>query len=309
MKRNSPIKTPLKSVEILSERINTFFLKKDITHWCYLSISTPKPSNFNEQPKHVVLLGDAPFFFSFAQFGTLKGDIFFWTLSTALKDLLVNYVGIPSYNIGIIPRYELFPQKMPQYKLSEIDSLVYAGRDVNGKYFNLAKKFASLNNLPLEICGPGLSADYGHSWVEQIPGKPAFITLSHYRYEDFSVAIAEAQAFGMPVICPSWFCFKDIEGESEYVLRLKAFPFLSENGQKEQEALLFWKNELITRKKITASLFNPNRVSPKNINSLEVLSLINSLDYSKKLALYEYFSDTFSQTHIDRYSEIISNML
>lgn len=298
----------LQSVACLTPRLDAYFASRGILHWSFVSMAapfTPVPSGVTP---HLVLLGDAPYYLSFFTHWRWTGQFYLWTLSTALRDLLVNVGGIPSDCIGVISRYDLYPLKPPLYPLRSTDSLVYAGRDVPGKQLPVLRKLAAKTGFALYECGPEQAIDHGETWTEKFLGRPAFISLSHYRFEDFSVAAAQAQAAGLPVICPQWYGFKDIQGPADAVLKLTAFPELLGDKFDEEEALSHWAQQLAawpTSPLPSSSASEP----PRSLNSTTLAALISVRQQRLSLALYEYFTPAFSPKNLDSYAEIISNMI
>lgn len=299
----------LKSVSSLKPRLDSYFAQRGIRRWGVVSMAAPLDLPETSEAAHLVLLGDSPFYLSFFTHWPWRGECYLWTLSTALRNLLVKVGGIPEKYIGVISRYDLYPPRSPSYSLNEIDSFIYAGRDVPGKNLSLLCNFANRNGLELHICGPGQRKDFGESWPRHFSGKPAFISLSHYRFEDFSVALAEAQSAGMPVICPAWYGFKDVVGSATTVLKLRPFPELLGEDYSENMLITHWSRQLASLS--TWSSEGSPRVSsaPAMLSSNLLSSLINLREHRLSLALYEYFTPAFNPRNLDSYKDVISNML
>lgn len=221
----------------MDRRIKKYLDRRGIENYCYVGLGAEK-NNYLSQCEDLVLLGDAPLFL------ILYGHLFsgrsyrLWVLSKKMKNWLVARIQIPAEFIHIMDRYELFPPKVPRYGLLDSNCFVYAGRTMheekNCAY--LLEVYAILNgirhfqNHPLYICGPDVSenkafikntnavlmGDLGGNWSRFKFGKPTFISLSTYRFEDFSVAAAQAQSAGMPVIVTEWFGLADLNGNEVY---------------------------------------------------------------------------------------------
>lgn len=299
---------PLTSVRVLHQRLDLYFERMNVKDWSFLSLSTPIPKASSGVKPHLVLLGDSPYFFSFPTRWPLEGNFYLWTLCSSLRNLLINYVGLPADSVGLISRYDLFPMTTPSYKLSEVDSLIYSGRDVPGKLVSSLREVSHQLGLPLNECGPGLLQDHGQEWVSKYKGRPAFITFSHYRFEDFSVSAAEAQSWGLPVICPYWYGFKNIQGSKDHLLFLKPFPELVLRSQGLSVAKDFWRNQI---RSFSGQDFPSLDVRIEPLE-LSVSTLIDRLSLQKErrsYVLYQYFSNALLSNDVDKYQDILCNMV
>ncbi|MEQ1878831.1 MAG: hypothetical protein ABL958_19480, partial [Bdellovibrionia bacterium] len=97
------------------------------------------------EPLDVVLMGD--FLDQLLKIDEWpERDFRIWVLGTASRDVLVRLLGFPVENIGVIPRYELYPRSpnpLPFPDGSKEWTLVYGGRVVSPKNIDFAIRVLS----------------------------------------------------------------------------------------------------------------------------------------------------------------------
>ena len=119
------------SIDILSQRCLLWFQQRQIAGpvW-FADGSLPFPINNNEETVNVVLFGSFVRRVCTSQLWTAS-HVKLWVLSRSCRQVLSQVLNYPEDQIGIIPRYELFPifgaqPSFPDFK--KPTSLVFAGR-------------------------------------------------------------------------------------------------------------------------------------------------------------------------------------
>lgn len=196
----------------------------------------------------VVLFGD--FVDQLARFRTwpLRSSYRLWVLGRAVQKVCVEILGFAESEVGVIPRYELFPASPAprEFPLKEdAFTLVYSGRFVSNKNFDLFLRTASALQTrygmkSMKVRGAGfypfspevLSAQFAYlilklpwvdppvlhtnlgtlDWVSAFPEQPVLLSLSSHRREDFGVSVAQAQAAGWPCCLTEWGGHRDVTG-------------------------------------------------------------------------------------------------
>lgn len=118
------------SIDILMEKCTDWFRRKEINGALWFADSAQPFPYRNDQTINIILFGG--FLRRFLESGNWDfSNARFWVLSSSVKDILSQLLGISSDHIGVIPRYELFPTTSaltPFSSLQEPTTFVFAGR-------------------------------------------------------------------------------------------------------------------------------------------------------------------------------------
>lgn len=230
------------SIRELEIRIKKFFLKKGFKNVVVFGVNCQVEWPM-ETKIELALLGDG--LDQLAYFKAVPKNRLFriWVLSQSAKSVLVDFLKIPESSIFVIPRYELFPYK--KTKKSKIKNICIVSRFSQRKNPDLL--VAVSNELQKKIlgsrvyiCGPRLKksdiskmyqpikwhkpplemGDMGSSWFKKFSGGTLVLNFSSDYYEDFGVAVAQAQSQGFWVACHAWACYREVQGAIQVPHRL-----------------------------------------------------------------------------------------
>jgi hypothetical protein len=239
----------------------------------------------------------------------------FWVLSHALKELLVTLVRIPAECIIVIDRYRLHPVAQQRKEIHDYETIVYAGRldaqkniDVFLSVLNLLQDSQCFANKEVVICGPFqaydandmidgfcwkkkplIMGDIGSRWTSAM-GNAAYFSFSTYRYEDYSVAAAEAQQSSFPLFLANWFCFRDMHSSALSLIS----PFTIWRAKRgDQKAIKEIADQIIfdsnskNKKPLTAHEVSQQACYIKGKELLKIISSISNKEYNTLRAYFE----------------------
>ena len=240
---------PFTSVRILRIACQLWFKKNHPqSRLWFVSQGTqsPRPRAGLDQVVDVVLFGDFLDLLERAHCWP-RNKYRLWVLSEACRDVCVKILGLRPEQVGVIPRYELFPAPRKTRSLpskSQEWTLVFSGRVRTGKNVDLCLRVTSLlqtrygERVRLAVVGSFRTEDhrqrfwfYYHalpwkfppllhqatdtsSWLKHLFRSPVLIALSEYFYEDFGVSVSQAQHAGWPCIVSDWGGHRDVSGRN-----------------------------------------------------------------------------------------------
>ncbi len=323
------------SVEQISELLEGYFRRRKISTYCVLWREVCDEFRKKTGLVDVVLLGDAPYYFADEDFWNPRAQYRFWVLSRTGGRLLSRLIGIPEWSIGVVDRYELVPAAENVYPISESTAFVYAGRVLPDKNVAvLAQTLCLLQDSTTfadhgaVFCGPDWPAsfqteilrlpwrkppvflgDLGPGWKRQDFQKPAFVTLSTFRFEDFSPAIAQAQSRGIPVVATDWYGLRDLRGPG--VIRVSPAPILRSGERVLDDRARLFADEILAQSgaKVALPCEPGMRLDvPEAIGGRLVLERIAALPLPLRLWIHLFFdSAEFSGRVFDFIVDLLSS--
>ncbi len=328
----------MRSIDFLFEQVSIYMKNKGISNFGIVndldkfnnSVNLPDLSKMRRGLKHLVFFGNAPFYFFDPDFWQSTDLFLIYVLSRLLKQFLIEIVGLPSSSIKVISRYDILTQKDPEYSFCEANSLVYSGRVVVGKNVELligvfnqmqqSKHFKNkniflcgptdLNSLKNEICKyrwnrtPHLLGNLGPQWFNKFD-RPALITLSTYRLDDFNVSLAIAQNQGWPVVAPSWNAFHDLQGHE--VQLIDAQQLLKKKKENPKQVAAWVANQLVHPsefRRIFQGGTSQWTSSHRPLRGQDIKKKVLALSVRRRIQLFRYFNTTES-TYQELYPEEI----
>lgn len=205
----------------------------------------------------VLLFSDAPQLLLNPWIWPRKGNFRLWVLSRSSREVCSGLLGIGEKFVGVIPRSSLVGTRVAERPFPDIRSpftAVISSRFDFGK--NVPLTLSVLCSLQRSVATemrvaiaspdpmhphikeffsqlpwkqkPRFLGDAGTHWVKRFSKaeNPVYFNLSTLRGEDFSVAAAEAQSAGWPLVLTSWSVFREISGRN--VLHLPAKQIVNE---------------------------------------------------------------------------------
>lgn len=210
---------------------------------------------------HVVLFGDYLEEIQKFQHWPRKEKYRLWVLCHSVRNVLINLLGFNENQIGVFDRQDLFSVPSKVRKIPKKDSefnLVYSGRFVMNKNFNIFLRVASLlqtefgfKNMKVNAFGfypylekasafhfltlklkwfhpPQFYSTSGPSeWMGKCHGENVLMTLSRHRKEDFGVSVAQAQSEGWPCIVSDWGGHRDLRQTNVLKVPVDLIPISS----------------------------------------------------------------------------------
>lgn len=196
-----------------------------------------------------------------------------WCLSSVVKRTLIKTFDFRPSQIGVIDRYQLFPvKKQKKFDRDELN-LVYGGRICTAKnvllLLHVTYHLQNFLSCPVQLffIGPFDEEKHEHrdkseknlnsflkeifeklkfkdqpvfmskrsaqSWFDLPIENPVFFSLSTYLFEDFGVALAQAQSAGWPAIISDWGGHRDVKGEN--ILKIPAHLLSDTNRWEDRE--------------------------------------------------------------------------
>jgi hypothetical protein len=241
MKYKSTFNKKIPSLIELGESLEVWFKKNYSIEPVVITSGRTKPIKLPSENIHLVVLADSICnYVNSLQLGEIPKH-YLWVLCDSMRELLAKVFGISAQQIGVLPRYELFPLLRKPYSLEESKYFLYPGRLIGEKnllliisLYRKIQKNKNFENHRLLIYSPQKSKDVSNKiktilrknpdvnvfwnsdklWTQRIPPQPAGIILSSYRLEEFGVSVARLQQIGSPLILSHWFAHKDIAGEN-----------------------------------------------------------------------------------------------
>jgi glycosyltransferase involved in cell wall biosynthesis len=227
----------LPSVLILKEKSEKFITKNYGAEVHHLTTGSLIPPKKPEQIIDIVFYADAFISLLTSQLWDEKTKFRFWTYSQVFRRILTDIVGLPANTVGVLPRYQLIEKHRKTHNPDECRNIVVVTRldaqknlEITFAVLSLLQRKSQLQDKELIFCGqapleqlrslvkrnewikpPKILGDIGTNWHHKI-APSVYLSLSTYRYEDFSVAAAQAQSSGFPIIASRWGGFIDIDG-------------------------------------------------------------------------------------------------
>ncbi|MFN7453061.1 MAG: glycosyltransferase [Pseudobdellovibrionaceae bacterium] len=202
---------------------------------------------------NVVFLGDLSFLL-LSKIEKLPARFRVWAPSVKYSRFLQYWLGLAPEQVHILPR-SIFFKAQPRVKV-DFDSFVFAGRaSLSTKRVRLAVQLVerlrhvSKKNYEFHICNTGqVSRDQvvklfprtrypwihyhfslNRSWPQNFLSA-AYLSLSHYEFEDLGIAPCEAISAGMPCILSDWGGYSDFDLPS--VLKLPTLQSWTKAGER-----------------------------------------------------------------------------
>jgi glycosyltransferase involved in cell wall biosynthesis len=315
IREEKPIEHSMTSINVLSDRLDHYFSARGLELPWYPDNYTCLRIPSNQSIQNIVLFGG--FLKSFLESGNWPIDTGarFWCLSSRVQKIFQKVLDCGDNFISVIPRYDLFPQKKEERRISTLN-LVFAGRLSESKniklllavYRELEKQAPIECSLDLYgLFDDGYSYNYGrrkrdesyetdlrryiskkdwlnppriHGWKESKEWlndsrNKTYITLSEFACEDFGVSVAQAQENGMPTILSDWGGHADVYGRV-----LKIPSSLLCHGI-ESEVLLETKAQIIAHY-ILENLDNLNAFEIKSVNQFNIPRTILPAELDQK---------------------------
>lgn len=200
-----------------------------------------------------------------------------------------DYINFPSSDFTLVHSGRISPQKNIEFIIfitfyfqilvSPKINIVLMGDFDNEYHHNLLniktcnyqdKIYQLINSLPWIGNKPqiinNLSSD---DWCSHVPDKGLIFSASNLIYEDFSVAVAQAQELGLPCLLPYWGGFKDVIGSN-----IKFYDSNLIGSSNESFSLLSLKAKLFVQSYMSNTLFlqsklghpQPDLKNPNAIN-------------------------------------------
>ncbi|HVK60188.1 MAG TPA: hypothetical protein VM432_01510 [Bdellovibrionales bacterium] len=312
------------SIYALLPRLDRFFKSNKLGSFEIVSNAMYRP--MGKRVENVVLIGDGPKVLYNSAVWPKQQSFHIWTLSTAMNRLVSNLLGFeyPNAFVSTIPRYELYPASRKKYDIHRSDSFVYAGRDTIGKNLPLLVDLVSelrkskFRRHRLHIFGPGRKpkfmnqswivwhGDHGTEWTSRLTGRPAFISLSHYAFEDFSVAAAEAEVAGMPVVVPKWFGFKDIDHRGNVLL---SGSLVSQHVRKRRELVKKWCREIQHRQSVESVPKVERTERRSRMTYAKVQRLLRKNAENIDIEANVFFAKTHAWNNYGRFPSVMQHLL
>lgn len=343
------------SVSVLREKVNSYLLSQyNISDAWFCDYYLPHREDSYDKILDVVFFGDFLRKFlqgglwPFDQYR-------FWVLSEASKKVMTDFIGIPKDCVSVIPRYELFSKgdlKEP-FNLKKIKKIYSVGQLRSEKNiflslwlvyflqqehhlqieFNIVGDFylgddyaeddrlifkekvlSLINDLDWKIKPIFHGPIENFSW-EKSSNDYAFLNLSTYFHEDFSLAQASSQEHNWYSIVSQWGGLLDIEGDSFAQIPFQIIGNSGDSilvskirGKTLAHYLINEKNEKIVIQKSIAKMPSPLTDSELHVirkkfikkwgpSVYHVFNNINLvLDSQKGVSFHESYQEIFSQS-------------
>ena len=156
------------SIDILIEKCTEWFRQKNIDGPLWFADSTQVFPHLSEDTVNIILFGG--FLRRYLECGNWSfSNAKIWVLSASVQKVISQLLGIDAVHIGIIPRYELFPQKsngIPLPNLEQTTTFVFAGRISSVKNIKMLLETVSAlqteNHYPVRLALTGAYDNQTH---------------------------------------------------------------------------------------------------------------------------------------------------
>ena len=274
------------SLNILQDRISDFFIEKNNMH----TSAYPNHACDLEWPTSetidVVLFGEAIRILTEIKLWPNNQKFKIWLLCSGMKQIVHDLYEIPLENLGVIPRYTIFPQDTNKSSdhLFNQDQLHFVMSNSYSLSKNVPLVIGVINKLQhlypskkiqLSICSPKpeqylatneinkyqwndeptIRGDLGYQWAKSFSQNDILINFSTNLTEDFGISIAQAQEHGLKLLITDWAAHKEVYGSN--IIKVPT----SVTGHHIQEDLL--QDRIITTTKYLRPYFENEKEIPK----------------------------------------------